>query len=835
MLKRFLFQTHWLIGITAGVVLAIVGLTGGILSFESGIQHWLNRDVRMIATTAAAPLSPDALLSELRRQYPDKPIVDLTLSSDPNESARVTFAASGAASAAAAGGRGPRGEVRYADPYTGELFAGEGKRGQAFFRTTRTVHRWLTAGAWGDQQIGRQIVGASTLLCIVLVFSGVYLRWPRRLSDWRTWLTFDPSLKGRSFLWHLHAVLGTWVLLAFLMMSFTGLYWSYDWYRNGLYTLAGVKRPAPRVAPSPAAPGTHPADRSSAQRVQAPPAPQTRLDTAWSSFAQDTSGTGFSTATLTLPRQDGQPIEIRYADADPQHERAWNTMALDANTGAVVRHERYAEKPAGERFMASIFPLHSGSFFGLAGLLAYMLASLSMPVFTLTGWLMYLGRRKKKAAARAARMRADVHEPDPSAGAAIQPLLLAFASQTGGARELAWQTAGTLRAAGIPVEVQALARIGAEQLRHARQALFVVSTFGEGEPPDEARSFVRRVMRHGAPLSELRYGVLALGDRRYKTFCAFGHALDRWLHGQGARSYFSPIEVDNSDPKALIRWLGELGSTVSAGAALGAWQPEARQEWHLAHRSLLNPGSEGGPTFHIELTVARPESLPVWKAGDIAEIHIASPQSARGDEPQIASIREFSIASLPEDGELHLLVRQVRKDDGALGLGSGLLTVSTKPGDPVSVRIRSNPGFHAPEDDRPMVLMGNGTGIAGLRSHIKARVLAGRARNWLIFGERSRAHDFYYSDEISAWQAGHWLQRVDLAFSRDQAERVYIQHTLRAQAGTLQGWIADGAALYVCGSAEGMAQGVHATLIELLGEAQLERLTEEGRYRRDVY
>ncbi len=102
------------------------------------------------------------------------------------------------------------------------------------------------AGEIGNQQVGKQLVGASTLLCVMLALSGLYLRWPRRITNWRSWLTFDPALKGRSFLWHLHAVIGTWVLVVFLLMSLTGLYWSYDWYRNGLYAMAGVERPAPR-------------------------------------------------------------------------------------------------------------------------------------------------------------------------------------------------------------------------------------------------------------------------------------------------------------------------------------------------------------------------------------------------------------------------------------------------------------------------------------------------------------------------------------------------------------------------------------------------------------
>lgn len=404
MFKRFLFQTHWLIGITAGTVLAIVGLTGSMLSFEGDIQYWLNRDVRIVVPTAAAPLSPSTLLAELHRQQPDKHIVELTLSSNATESARVTFATSDSKPVVAPGGRGPRGEIRYANPYSGELLAGAGTRGQTFFRTTRSIHRWLTAGTWGQQQIGKQIVGASTLLCIFLALSGLYLRWPRRIRNWRTLLSFDLSLKGRRFLWHLHAVLGTWALLGLLMMSLTGLYWSYDWYRGGLYTLAGVERPAPR--PAFATPGTRSAEDASAHSPEASTTPDIQLDAAWTRFKQGTSSTGFSTATLTLPRQNGQPIEIRYADASPEHERAWNTMSLNAST--VLHHVRYADKPIGERFMASIFPLHSGSFFGLSGLLAYMLASLSMPVLTLTGWLMYLGRSKKKYAMKA-RLKVAAH------------------------------------------------------------------------------------------------------------------------------------------------------------------------------------------------------------------------------------------------------------------------------------------------------------------------------------------------------------------------------------------------------------------------------------------
>jgi sulfite reductase (NADPH) flavoprotein alpha-component len=427
MLKNVWFQAHWFVGITAGVVLGIVGLTGGILSFESEIQRALNSTMREVEPAASAPLAPASLVAALRKEYPDKRVTALTLSSDPTETVRITFAPDGKAPAPAAQGRGPRGETRYVNPYTGLVIAGEATRGEGFFRTTRSLHRWLTAGEFGNRQVGKHLVGASTLLCVLLVLSGLYLRWPRSMGNWRTWLTFDTALKGRSFLWHMHAVLGTWVLVGFLMMSLTGLNWSYDWYRNGLYAVAGVERPSPRGEGGARAGNQNRREQNSAAEPRtnrsmregegnarpARAAPAVNLDMAWAAFQRETAAVGFSTATLTLPQEPARPIEIRYVDANPAHDRAANTLSLDAASGAVVRHERYADKRVGEKFISSIFALHSGSFFGLPGMILYMLAGLSMPVFTVTGWMMYLDRRKKKRAALAAKA-SRLTRPGPS-------------------------------------------------------------------------------------------------------------------------------------------------------------------------------------------------------------------------------------------------------------------------------------------------------------------------------------------------------------------------------------------------------------------------------------
>lgn len=473
------------------------------------------------------------------------------------------------------------------------------------------------------------------------------------------------------------------------------------------------------------------------------------------------------------------------------------------------------------------------------------------------------------------RARREAQAALANAPAAANPILVAFASQTGFAEQLAVRTAQSLRAAGAAVRLESLAALNAEDLAGVERALFVVSTYGEGDPPDLAAAFARRSMSRDVPLPNLHYGLLALGDRDYVHFCGFGHALDRWLRHQGARPLFDLVEVDNGDAGALRHWQHQVG--VLSGATDEAdWAAPRYASWRLAERRLLNAGSRGGPCFHVALVP--PDSADLqWDAGDVAEI---GPRNAPADvDALLAAIgvagstlvegetlrarlmrsrlpetaptardwrervsaleplahREYSIASLPADGALHLVVRQWRRPDGRLGIGAGWLTEHVPVGGAVDVRLRKNTNFHAPPDARPMILVGNGTGLAGLRALIKARIAAGRRRNWLLFGEREAAVDFLYGDELRAWHARGDLERLDLAFSRDQAERVYVQHKLAQAGDALRAWVDDGAAIYVCGSLEGMAPGVHAVLVDTLGAERVEQLVAQGRYRRDVY
>ncbi|MBV4534595.1 PepSY domain-containing protein [Pseudomonas urmiensis] len=851
MVKKSLFQLHWFFGITAGLVLALMGTTGAIWSFQEELLRLFNAEVLKVQVRQEGVLPPAELVRRVEAAQGDK-VSMLWVDTREGNAARVFFTPP-------PGQR--RGELRYADPYTGEL-KGE-VAGQDFFNLMLNLHRFLTIG-----DTGRQITGACTLLLIFFCLSGLYLRWPRKALNWRTWLTLDWAKKGRAFNWDLHAVAGTWCLLFYLLFALTGLFWSYEWYRDGLNRL---------LADAPAAGEQHKRGegrgRHGPQKVDnnAPPL-VVDYDAIWSNL-KDAAGPGLTTYNLRLPPAGGQPATLFYLLENAAHERALNTITLDPATGQITRLERYADKSFKAQLLQSVYALHVGSYFGLPGRIIVTLASLSMPLFFVTGWLLYLDRRRKKRQVCAARGTVD------NASNAADSWLISFASQSGFAEQLAWQSAGQLQAAGLSVQVRALGELGEQDLRQARRALFVVSTFGDGEAPDSARAFERKVLGQAWSLEHLDYALLALGDRQYPHFCGFARRLQAWLGERGASSAFSAIEVDNADQAALQQWQQALGQLTGA-QPVSAWQPPSFANWTLTRRERLNPGSQGQPVYLIGL---QPEAPASWQAGDLVDILPRNGQarveaflSGLGldsetrvqrdglSEPLAQALasrqlpvsrehlvglhaqalvdalvpigsREYSIASIASDGVLELIVRQERHADGNLGLGSGWLTEYLPVQGSVSLRLRRNSGFHLPEGPAPLILIGNGTGLAGLRSLLKARISEGEQRNWLLFGERNRAYDLLCADELQGWLDSGDLQRLDLAFSRDQAEKVYVQDVLLQQAQALRQWLADGACVYVCGSLQGMAAGVDAALKGILGDEAVQRLVEDGRYRRDVY
>ena len=842
MTKRIIFQLHWFLGITAGLVLALMGVTGASMSFEDEISEALSPRLYAPGVPVGADLSPDRIIARVQADHPGFYVsrLDWEMPRARSHSVRLT----------AIEGRGRlQGQV---DRATGRWLGEAAAAG--FFGLMDDLHRWLALPGEGNG-IGRQITAFSAIALIFFALSGLYLRWPRQALEWRSWLVLDLRKSGRNLWRALHVVIGTWVLAFYLLSALTGLWWSYDWYRQGVtYALTGKAD----------------ADETKRKKAKSEIAPRPPIDPAWKAFRRAT-GERYAWVRIARPAP-AQPMKAISFDArsgDARHLRQTDRYSYDPQTAALKKRDLYDRRPLGVVITQSMFELHRGAFFGLPGRIVMLLTSLTMPLFTITGYLLYLSRRRRNRALMAMEVS---HATGEGAG----DMLIAYASQTGTAEIWARNAALALAQGGVRAQVLPVGKLTQALLMQAQRILFVVSTYGEGEPPDMARGFTRRIMQgETMDLDHLDYGVLALGDREYADFCGYGHVVENWLAARGAKRLFPMIAMDHDDAAAAHEWQAALHD-LGAGDAMRGQTQIPFAPWTLVARRALNPGSGALTAYHLQFEPAAQIPLE-WEAGDIVEAQpcnapeaveaVLAIQAHDGElldsdadlRAQLAStmlpdagapitmaqaralrplpVREYSAASIAADGTLDLVIRQVRHDDGRLGIGSGWLTAHLPIGGTTRLRVRPNPGFRVSADDgdRRLILIGNGTGIAGLRAHLKAQAHAGHGGHWLLFGERTRAHDRFFDEELSGWQADGTLARLDRCFSRDADCGRYVQHLLDWESSAVHEWIDRGAAILICGSLEGMAQGVHDVLAAMIGEAALEQLSEDGRYCRDVY
>ncbi|WKG01471.1 sulfite reductase flavoprotein subunit alpha [Mycolicibacterium sp. HK-90] len=210
--------------------------------------------------------------------------------------------------------------------------------------------------------------------------------------------------------------------------------------------------------------------------------------------------------------------------------------------------------------------------------------------------------------------------------------------------------------------------------------------------------------------------------------------------------------------------------------------------------------------------------------------------------------RAYSISSssLAHPDSIHLTVASVRYRNTGRDRGGVCSTFLADRCGTARIFLQPNKSFRVPADDVPMIMVGPGTGIAPFRAFLQEREQRGAdGRNWLFFGDQHREHDFIYADEIAAWQDSGLLNRLDLAFSRDQTDKVYVQTRMRENGAELFAWLQDGGHFYVCGDASRMAKDVDSALHDIVGEhggLRIDEATEyvntlkrEKRYVRDVY
>ncbi|KAB0318752.1 assimilatory sulfite reductase (NADPH) flavoprotein subunit [Vibrio diabolicus] len=537
-------------------------------------------------------------------------------------------------------------------------------------------------------------------------------------------------------------------------------------------------------------------------------------------------------------------------------------------------------------------------------------------------------------------------------------LSIIFASQTGNAKGVAEALEQEAKAEGIAVELFDASDYKGKNLAKETHVIIVASTNGEGEAPDNAIELHEFLQSKKAPkLSNLQYGVIALGDSSYEFFCQTGKDFDAYLSKLGATPFIDRLDCDVDYEAPAAEWrknaLGKVKDTLSSGTeadvvqlpvgqAATAHSPYNKQNPYTATlltSQKITGRDSGKDVRHIEidlegsgLTYQPGDALGVWFEnssklanailgkvglsgvetvdvdGESLSIHSAlvSKYEITTSNPQLITkfaelsgskklqklvddkdkLREYSantqivdvlaekktkltadelisllrrltprlysIASSQEevDEEVHLtvaLVEYEQNDEKRYGGASSFLAQRLEEGDEVKVFVEHNNNFKLPEDDStPIIMVGPGTGIAPFRSFIQERENRdAEGKNWLFFGDRTFTQDFLYQVEWQKYLKSGVLSRLDVAFSRDQVEKVYVQHRILENAAQVWQWIQEGAYIYVCGDATRMAKDVHDALVIVAeqegkmprddAEQFINDLRKAKRYQRDVY
>ena len=540
---------------------------------------------------------------------------------------------------------------------------------------------------------------------------------------------------------------------------------------------------------------------------------------------------------------------------------------------------------------------------------------------------------------------------------AVTPeLTVLFGSESGNSEGLADQTVKTATKSGFKAKAVSMADINPAKLNGIENLLVIVSTWGEGDPPENSVDFVSILMSDKAPqLSGTRFSVLSLGDTSYEHFCKTGIDVDARLEALGAQRIYDRKDCDVDFDDDYAAWstgaLAALSALVtvapaaspSSAAPVTATVKYSRKNpfpSELNERVLLNGRGSAKETIHLEfnlegsgLTYEAGDALAVipHNAQDVVDAILGATQldgssivtlkdgeCSLGDaltrkldataislpvlkryneiaqDDKLAALitnkealkeytwgreiidvltdfpaksitadqlagtmrklppRLYSIASSPKahPGEVHLTVGVVRYDSNGRerkGVCSTYLADRIKEGNAIDVFVTANKHFKVPANpDAPLIMVGPGTGIAPFRAFIEERQATGaKGKNWLIFGDQHYLTDFLYQTEWQNYLEDGVLTKLDVAFSRDQAEKVYVQDRMRENGKELYTWLEEGASFCVCGDASRMAHDVDQALHDIIAQegnmseaaaaAYVKQLKTDKRYVRDVY
>jgi sulfite reductase (NADPH) flavoprotein alpha-component len=542
--------------------------------------------------------------------------------------------------------------------------------------------------------------------------------------------------------------------------------------------------------------------------------------------------------------------------------------------------------------------------------------------------------------------------------ASDRKLTVLYGTESGNSEELAEQVFKAAKQKGFKSSLINMSESKLSDLKDAGTLLVVISTWGEGDPPEAAEEFYQQLMAGGVSLEGVEFSVCALGDTSYDQFCQTGKDFDSQLEKLGAVRVADRVDCDVDFDESFAAWSQDVWSKLGDSAAASKSQslasaapPEKHPVYdkknpfpsEVLENQLLSGERSGKETHHVELSLegsglsyeagdvlavlprnaedvvnsilkatglaadtevevkgvgkhslsaaltvdlditglsrkvakawqevsgsdalaellddASKEAYKTWTHGrqvvDMLEEYPAKKVTAQQlvDILRKLPLRLYSIASSPKAhlGEVHLTVTVVRydtHDKSRKGVASTFLADDAPKGTKVSVYVHHNKNFRLPEKgDTPIIMVGPGTGIAPLRAFVEDRVATGSTGDsWLFFGDQQYNEDFLYQLEWQECLKNGNLSRLDVAFSRDQPEKIYVQHKMQENAAELWQWLEKGAHFYVCGDASRMAKCVHEALRNIISteggksaeeaEAYLSSLKKDKRYQRDVY
>lgn len=411
--RKIIFWCHLAAGVSAGIVILIMSVTGVLLAYERQLTAWA--DTRGYQSSPPSPSSSrlpvEALLAKVRESKPAAPTT-ITFRADRDAPAEVGF--------------GREGTV-FVNAYSGEVLGEGAKNVRSFFRVMTDWHRWLGASGNGaGHDIGRAITGASNLIFLFIVMSGFYLWWPRRWTRKVlrnvTWFKRGLPDRARNFNWH--NVVGFWSAIPLFIVVLSSVVLSYTWASNLVYRVVGETPPAPRTAPNqpPNSGGPPQQPRSGPERSNESVSnalPPDALNQLWARAEQQQAG--WRSISLRLPSAQDATATFTIDTGDGGQPQKRSQLTLDKKSGEVVRWEPFASYTTGRKLRSYLRFAHTGEVFGVPGQTIAGLVSAGGALLVWTGlalsWRRFRvwrakGKAGATAAARSANGATDDNEED---------------------------------------------------------------------------------------------------------------------------------------------------------------------------------------------------------------------------------------------------------------------------------------------------------------------------------------------------------------------------------------------------------------------------------------